>query len=59
MVALMQVAKLKHIVGTYAHSTFNYTILLWQVMDGEFMFSSYVLVLCEFVREEFSPSIRV
>ena len=56
----MQVAKLKHIAGTYAHSTFNYTILLWQVMDGELMFSSpHVLVLCEFVREEFSPSIRV
>ena len=42
------------------HSAFSYAILLWQVMDSEFMLhASHVLVPCEVIREKFSPSIGV
>ena len=38
---------------------FGYTVLLWRIMDSEFtLCASHILVLCEVIREEFSPSIR-
>ena len=42
----------------HAHSVFSYTIFLWQVLDGEFTFWAFhVLVPCEVIGEKFSPSI--